>query len=89
MTKFFVQQAGDTLDWQQDWSDFLGDGDSISSRVWTISPDDSPTLLSSITSASVIVSGLTAGTTYELLETITTANSIVGQRGITLICPEH
>ena len=88
MGRFQVQDPSDTLDWSNDWTDFLADGDSISSRQWTIDPDASPTLLTNPTAAAVIVAGLTVGTIYALSEKITTANGIIGERSITIRCEQ-
>ena len=84
MGRFQVQDPSDTLTWSNDWTDFLTGGDSISSRVWTIDPDVSPTLLSGITGATVTVAGLTAGTVYSLTEKITTANGVIAERSIVI-----
>ncbi len=88
MGRFQVQDPADTLDWSNDWTDFLAGGDSISSRLWTIDPDTSPSLLTGATNAAVKVAGLTAGTVYALSEAITTANGIVGERSIVIRCEE-
>ena len=88
MARFQTQDPGDTLTWSNDWTDFLASGDSISSRVWTIDPDTSPSLLSGITGATVTVAGLTAGTVYSLTEKITTANGVVAERSTTIRCEE-
>ena len=76
------------VDYQLDWSAYLASGDSIVSRLWTINPDESPSLLSQITSATVFVGQLVLGVVYELTEKITTANGVTDQRGITIRC-EH
>lgn len=81
-----LMDPADRLDWTHDWSDFLGAGDSIASRVWSIDPDDSPSLLSDATSATVIVSGLSAGQVYHLAEKITTAAGYIAERGLTIRC---
>lgn len=83
-----VMDPDDKLDWSHDWTDFLASGDSISSRVWSINPDASPTLLSNTTSASVTVDGLTAGVVYRLSEKITTANGLDGERSLTIRCAQ-
>jgi hypothetical protein len=86
--RFQIQDPGDTLDWSNDWTDFLAGGDSISSRQWTINPDTSPTLLTNATTAAVKVAGLTKGLTYILTEAITTANGVVGERSIVIRCED-
>lgn len=86
MSTLKLQDPADGLDWAHDWSDFLASGDAIASRVWTMDPDDSPSLLSNTTTATVIVTGLSWGTVYRLEEKITTDNGVVGQRSLTIIC---
>lgn len=83
-----IQDPSDRLDWQHDWSDFLASGDTIASRQWTIDPDNSPTLLSSATSAKVYVAGLTAGVVYRLSEKIVTAAGVEGERSLTIRCED-
>lgn len=83
------QDPGDTLTWTHDWSDFLAESETISSRVWTIVPDSSPSLLSSTTAAAVVVAGLTRGTTYLLTEQITTNLGNVKQKSLTLRCEQE
>ena len=88
MSKYFLQDPADGLDWQQDWSDFLAEGDTIASRQWTIEPDGSPTHLANATEEAVTVSGLSAGVVYRLSEKITTAAGVVAERSITIRCEE-
>ena len=90
MADHYLQDPTDKLDYQHDWSDFLASGDSISTRLWSIDPDDggSPSLLSNVTSAAVFVEGLQAGIVYRLSEKITTANGVVAERSITIRCGE-
>lgn len=88
MGRFKTQDPTDVLDWTNDWTDFLADGDSISTRLWTINPDTSPSLLSSETTAAVLVSNLTAGIVYVLAEAVVTANGITGERSIVIRCEE-
>lgn len=84
-----LQDPGDTLTWQHDWTDFLASGETIDSRVWTIDPDDSPTLLSDTTAEAVTVAGLTKGRVYLLTEQITTNVGNVAQRSLTIRCEEY
>ena len=83
-----LMDPSDKLSWSHDWADFLADGDSISSRTWTIDPDASPTLLSDTTLAAVVVDGLTAGVSYRLAEKIVTANGEEAERSLTIICED-
>ena len=83
-----LMDPSSVLDWQHDWSSFLAEGDSISSRQWSISPlngttPETPTLAND-TTATVTVSGLEAGKVYRLVEHIVTANGIEAERSIVL-----
>lgn len=90
MSTYFLVNPNDKLDWTHDWADFLGAGDTIASRVWTIYPLHQGTpvtpVLANSTTATVIVSGLLAGNVYYLSEKITTAAGLVGERSIVLRC---
>lgn len=88
MGRFKTQDPTENLDWSNDWTDFLADGDAIASRLWTIDPDESPTLLTDTTTSAVKVTGLTAGVVYRLSEAITTNNGVVGERSIVIRCEE-
>ena len=90
MSRYVLMDPDENLNWSNDWStNFLVSGETISSRVWTLDPDASPTLLSSATVAAVRVSGLTAGVVYQLKEKVSTTNSNDGERSITIRCEER
>lgn len=68
---------GATLDFAQDWSDWLSTGDTIATSTWTVETgvtvdSDSNTT----TTATAIVSGGAAGKTYKVENFITTANGL-------------
>lgn len=86
---FKLQDPSDTLNYRHDWSDFLAEGESIASRVWSIDPDGSPSVLSNTTSESVTVSGLAKGKVYLLTEQITTSIGNVAQRSFPIRCEEY
>lgn len=88
MSAYKAMDPTDSLTWQHDWTDFLSGGETVSSRLWTISPDNSPSLLSNTTAASVVVGGLSAGVVYRLSEKITTSAGNVAERAITLRCED-
>lgn len=85
---FKLMDPSDVLDWTHDWSAFLAGGDSISSRLWTIDPDASPSHVSDTTAAAVKVSGLAAGTVYRLSEKIVTSAGLTAERSLTIRCEE-
>lgn len=80
---YLLVRPGTKLDWAHDWSDWLAEGDSIASRVWTIDPSAT---LDDETTAAVTVSGLTAGKVYVLTEAVTTAAGMIGKASITFRC---
>ena len=66
-----------TLDYRQDWSDWLGTGDTIVTSGWTVETGitiDSEA--NSSTAATCVLSGGTLGKTYKIENTITTANGL-------------
>ncbi len=89
MTRHILMDPSDNLNWSNDWDDFLAVGETISSQVWTLDPDASPTLLSNTTTSAVQITGLTAGVVYRLSEKITTSASNDGERSITIRCEER
>lgn len=84
-----LQSPDETLDWRNDWTDWLNDGDDIVSSVWLISPDATlaeDTIDTNGQVTIVIVSGLTIGKSYELQNNITTNAGLTGSRSITIRC---
>jgi hypothetical protein len=78
------------LDFQHDWNDFLGSGDSIVSRQWLVGPinetsPESP-ILTNATGAAVMIEGCLSGRVYHLTERITTAVGLRADRTIVLRC---
>lgn len=73
----FDKDPNAVLDYTIDWSDWLATGESISTSMWTITPtgltEDSET--EDLTSATIWLSGGTAGTTYTLVNRIVTDNA--------------
>lgn len=68
-----------------DWTNVLASGDSISTVTWTPQAGittSSPT--NTTKTASVLVSGGTAGTTYTLVCKIVSANGVTDQRTISI-----
>lgn len=73
MPQTFEKDPDAVLDYQIDWSDWLG-ADTISTSSWTVSSGitkDSDT--NSSTTTTIWLSGGTAGTRYELVNEIVTA----------------
>lgn len=85
------------LDYTCDWQAYLEDngspGDSISTAVWSITPQEgspeTPALSGAsqtATTATVFVSGCQRGQVYRLINRITTAQGRTDERTITLLC---
>jgi hypothetical protein len=78
----FTKDPSAVLDYQIDWSDWL-DSDTISSSDWTAQTGitiDSDT--NTTTTATVWLSGGTAGKTYRVTNTIVTAGLRTDERSI-------
>jgi len=71
------KSAGATLDYTQNWSSWLADGDAIATSQWSvedgISVDSSS---NNTTTSTVVISGGTTGKTYRVTNTITTSNGL-------------
>lgn len=88
---FVLQNPSETLDWAQDWTDWMQPEDSLASSEWTIYPAatlDNDLMASTGDLTSVTVSGLTLGVTYELKNTVTTQFGRIGSRDIIIRCAE-
>ena len=85
----FLKDPQDVLDYQIDWSDWLGT-DTISTSAWTVETGitkDSDTYSDTI--AVIWVSGGTAGTSYELVNHIVTTAGREADRTITIVCADR
>lgn len=74
------------IDYSVDFTNWLADGDSVSSVTWSIFPTG-PTLGSKtlvVALATQDVSGGTLGATYRLTASVTSTNGIVDDRSIVL-----
>jgi hypothetical protein len=88
----FLIDPQEKLDWSHDWSSFIAEGDTIASRLWTITPlhgtsPESPTLLETPT-GSVYVSNCRVGYVYQLSERITTGAGVTAEKSIALRCEQ-
>jgi hypothetical protein len=92
-TPYLLIDPQESLDFAHDWSDFVVEGDGISSRQWTISPLNagSPTtpMLVNATSDAVFVTGCQAGQVYRLTESILTSAGLRADRSIVLRCEDQ
>lgn len=87
MAEYFLHDpdAG-PIDYSVDFTDWLADGDSVSSVIWSIFPTG-PTLSNpslTVALATTDVSGGTLGATYRLTASVTSGNGVVDDRSIVL-----
>ena len=85
----FLKDPDAVLDYQIDWSDWL-DSDTISTSAWTVPTgltEDSDS--NTTTTATVWLSGGTAGTSYSVINHIVTAAGREDDRTITIKCRER
>ncbi len=81
----WVKDPDATLDWRWDWSEWLADGETITVSTFIVSAGlvkNSDTF--SATSATVWLSGGTAGTAYLVTNRITTSVGRTDDRSITI-----
>lgn len=89
MAQQFIKDPDSVLDYQVDWSDWL-DGDTISTSDWTVPTgitEDSDS--NSTTSATIWLSGGTAGNEYECVNQIVTAAGRTADRTIVIKVEER
>lgn len=88
MRKRYTQDPADVLDYALDWTDWLDDGETISTSSWAVTPSGLTTSLASIvnnnTTAVVWLSGGTVGNSYTVTNHITTTDSRTVERSITV-----
>lgn len=79
-----AKDPGATLDWRWDFTDWLGAGDTVSTAVATPATGiavDSYT--ADTTGVNVVLSGGTAGTSYDVTVQVTTAAGLKDERTVT------
>lgn len=90
---FVLIDPQSVLDYEFDWSDWLGEGDSISTHAWSISPANEGTpsqpVLTSETQSAVKVSACEVGKVYRLTDHITTTSGLEADRSVILRCEER
>ena len=85
-----AKDPGATLDWRWDFADWLGDGDAISSAV--VTPATGITVDSDVadtTGVNVVLSGGTAGLSYDVTVQVTTAAGLIDERTVTFEVSEQ
>lgn len=83
VAKTFIKDPDSSLDWTIDWTNWLGSGRTVASSDWTV-PSGLTEVSASIDSAglmtTIVLSGGTAGTTYEVTNTVTLDNGYIAER---------
>lgn len=81
----FVKDPNAVLDYRVDWSAWLPEGDTIDTSTWTVpSGINKDSESNDTTSATVWLSGGTAGVNYQLVNRVTTAGGRTDDRTITI-----
>lgn len=81
----FSKDPAAVLDYAVDWTDWLG-ADTISTSTWTVSTGIAQvTTANTTTTATIWVSGGTAGRSYTLTNKIVTAGGRTDERSITVV----
>lgn len=85
MATEYAKGPGETLNFPIDWSDWLETADTISAAEWTVPSGITEVSDSNTdTATEIILSGGTDGESYQLSNTITTANALIGVREIVI-----
>ena len=86
----YLKDPDAVLDYGFDWSDWLADGETISTSTWTIPTgltEDSET--ETTTATKVWLSGGTAGTDYTVSNKIVTSDGRTDERSMTIRVQER
>jgi hypothetical protein len=89
MSAYRLIGPNDVLDWQFDWSAWLGAGDTILAHQWSVRPQSgSPAVpvLAGETTDKVIVSQCERGRIYRVADRITSAAGLVAEQTLVLRC---
>ena len=84
---FYLKDPGAVLDYSINWgAGYLQGGETLSSSIWTISPNDMTQNSASNTTtiASVTVTGGVGGQLYQLTNRVTTSQGRTDERSITV-----
>lgn len=94
MPQIFAHDPDSDLDYQIDWAAWLATGDSIASSTWTVPAGltagtgaQAPT--HTATTATIWLSGGTAGITYQVTDHVTTVQGRADDQSIYLRVQEH
>jgi hypothetical protein len=90
---YLLADPDSKLTYAFDWSDWLADGDAISTHLWSIAPSngdspETPTLTNS-TSATVTVEGFELGRVYRLTDHVTTDAGLEDDRSLLIRCDQR
>jgi hypothetical protein len=92
MTDYVLADPSSNLNFQHDWTEWLAVGETITARLWSISPFNEGTpvtpALTGATTDTVFVTGMLQGRIYRLTERITTSAGVIDERTIVIRCEE-
>ena len=84
----FIKDPDATLDYVVDWSAWLG-VDTISTSTWTVATGITKVIdTKTTTTATIWLSGGTAGTSYTVADKIVTAGGRTDERTLTIVCEQ-
>lgn len=86
----YLKDADAVLDWQVDWSAWLVEDETITASSWTV-PDgiEEDSTSNDTTTATIWLSGGTAGTTYTVTNHITTSDGRQDDRSLKIRVTER
>lgn len=83
----FLKDPGEKLDYPITWSDYLTEGETISSSAWSLpSGITQDSVSSTTTSATIWLTGGTHGEEYLVTNQITTSAGRIAERSIKILC---
>ena len=86
----FLKDPDATLDYTVDWSDWLDPNDTISASAWSVPSGLTQVSASyTTTSATIWLSGGTAGSRYAVVNRISTAAGRTEDRSFVVVCQER
>lgn len=90
--RYVLQDPGARLSWLNDWTDFLGENETITGRQWRVEPMNpgSPQtpVLTNDTTGTVILEGLLLGNVYHLTERVTMLSGMIEEQTIVVRCEQ-
>lgn len=94
MSGYLLHDPSETLDYTQDWSDWMATGDQLAQSLWSVRPADGAVVSNATFDAgahtsTVMLSNLTRSQVYQLSNTIVTTQGRTAERSFTIRCDER